>query len=272
MRSTSQPKQPFDRPDISFWVTLSGVVFLYVAFLVALLVSLASYTGPRDLVEAVSSREIRFAATLSLATSTITAVLSVLVAVPSGYVLSRVRVPGAALIESLLDIPIVLPPIVMGLCLLIFFQTVFGRMVEDAVRFTFTAAGVVLAQFVIGAALAIRTMRGTFAHLSPRPEQVALTLGCNRWQAFWHVALPRSRRGVLAAGTIAWAHSLGQFGPILVFAGAMRMKTEVLPTTIWLELSAGNLEGAVAVSLLLVITAIFVLTVVRVLGLEITPS
>ena len=115
----------------------------------------------------------------------------------------------------------------------------------------------------VAASFAIRTMRGTFDHLSARPEEVALTLGCTRFQALWHVALPAARRGMVAAFCIAWARSLGEFGPILVFAGATRMKTEVLPTTVWLELSVGNLEAAVSVSLLMVLMAILVLVIVR---------
>jgi molybdate transport system permease protein len=71
---------------------------------------------------------------------------------------------------------------------------------------------------------------------------------------------------MVAAFCIAWARSLGEFGPILVFAGATRMKTEVLPTTVWLELSVGNLEAAVSVSLLMVLMAILVLVIVRTTG------
>ena len=71
---------------------------------------------------------------------------------------------------------------------------------------------------------------------------------------------------MIAAFCIAWARSLGEFGPILVFAGATRMKTEVLPTTVWLELSVGNLEAAVSVSLLMVAMAIVVLVIVRTTG------
>ena len=119
---------------------------------------------------------------------------------------------------------------------------------------------------VVAAAFAIRTMRGTFQHLSARPEEVALTLGCTRFQALWHVALPAARRGMVAAFCIAWARSLGEFGPILVLAGATRMRTEVLPTTVWLELSVGNLEAAVAVSLFMVLLAVVVLVVVRATG------
>ena len=79
----------------------------------------------------------------------------------------------------------------------------------------------------------------------------------------WRVTLPAAGKGMVAAASVAWARSLGEFGPVLVFAGATRMKTEVLPTTVWLELSVGNLEAAVAVSLLMVVFAMFVLVAMR---------
>jgi molybdate transport system permease protein len=71
---------------------------------------------------------------------------------------------------------------------------------------------------------------------------------------------------VLTAATLAWARSLGEFGPILIFSGATRMKTEVLSTSVWLELSVGNIEAAVAVSLLMVIVAVVVLVIMRLAG------
>jgi molybdate transport system permease protein len=82
------------------------------------------------------------------------------------------------------------------------------------------------------------------------------------------VVLPSARKGLLTAATLAWARALGEFGPILVFSGATRMKTEVLPTTVYLELSIGNLEGAVAVSLLMVAAAVVVLVLIRTWGVE----
>ncbi len=249
-----------------FWITLGAVTGLYLAFLLAMLVATAAYSTPGDLVKTLQSREIQHSIWLSLVTCTITALLSLLLAVPTGYLLARANFPGKNWIEAALDIPIVLPPMVMGLCLLILFQTAFGRVVESVISFTYTVAGVVLAQFVIGAAFAIRTMRGTFDHLSSRPEDVAMTLGCTRARAVWLVTLPAARRGMFAAASVAWARSLGEFGPILVFAGATRMKTEVLPTTVWLELSVGNLEAAVAVSILMVVFAMIVLVAVRRMG------
>ena len=191
-----------------FWVSLGVVAGLYLLFLVAMLTATASYSSPEDLLKALGKREIQHSIVLSLITCTITALLSLLLAVPVGYLLARARFPGKHWLEAALDIPIVLPPMVMGLCLLILFQTPFGQFVEGFVPFTYTVFGVVLAQFTIGAAFAVRTMRHTFDHLSARPEDVAMTLGCTRAQAVWLVTLPAARRGMFAAASVAWARSL----------------------------------------------------------------
>jgi molybdate transport system permease protein len=249
-----------------FWSGLALATGAYLFFLLALLGSAATYTTPGHLWEALGSREIRYSIGLSLVSCTTSALLALFLAVPVGYLLSRGRFPGKSWLDAALDIPIVLPPMVVGLCLLTFFQTPLGKAIEGVVHFTYAVAGVVLAQFVIGAAFAVRTMRGVFDHLSSRPEDVAMTLGCSRGQAVWLVTLPAARRGMFAAFSIAWARSLGEFGPILVFAGITRMKTEVLPTSIFIELSAGNIEAAIAVSLLMVALALAVLVAVRIFG------
>ena len=114
--------------------------------------------------------------------------------------------------------------------------------------------------------MAIRSIRGTFDQIDPRPETVALTLGCSRGQAFARVALPQALRGIFAAGTLAWARAFGEFGPVLVFAGTTRMRTEVLPTSIYLELNSGNLPGAAAVSFVMLVVAGIVLVLARRLG------
>jgi molybdate transport system permease protein len=240
----------------------------YVLLIVAMLVSDLAATSPRHVLEALAKPEIRFAIKLSLITCSITAILSLLVGVPLGYLLSRTNFPGKGLVDTLLDIPIVLPPLVIGLSLLILFQTPPGRWLQEYVSVTYAVPSVILAQFAVAAAFAVRTMRVTFDQINPRTEQVALTLGCTRSQAFWRITLPEAWRGVLTAGTLAWARSLGEFGPILIFSGATRMRTEVLPTTVFLELSIGNLEAALAVSLLMIVVAVSVLVLTRTLGLR----
>ncbi|MCA1962932.1 MAG: ABC transporter permease [Prosthecobacter sp.] len=249
-----------------FWILLIAITAGYLAFWFLLIAATAGFSTPQAWMQTLLKPEIRYAAGLSLITCTAAAALALLFAVPIGYLMARRDFRGKTWVDAALDIPIVLPPMVVGICLLIFFQTSLGRQIERLIPLTYTVAGVVLAQFVVAAAFAIRTMRGTFDHLSARPEQVALTLGATDFQAFWHVALPTARRGMLAAFCISWARSLGEFGPILVFAGATRMRTEVLPTTVWLELSVGNLDSAVAVSLAMIVLAVLVLVLVRATG------
>jgi molybdate transport system permease protein len=318
-----------------FYVCLSLIGGLYVALIVAMLVADSFFTTPDHLWAALQSEDIHYAIKLSLISCFVTTILSIWVAVPLGYLLSRSQFLGRPIVETVLDIPIVLPPLVIGISLLILFQTSPGKWIEEltarrmgfmltyialpalaafaawplfgrlrhpaaflsipmvalavagglyfsgigakleeplqarfGTRITFQIPSVILAQFAVSCAFAVRTMRVTFDQISPRTENVALTLGCTRWQAFWMIAVPDSWRGIVSAATLAWARALGEFGPILIFAGATRRRTEVLSTTVFLEFSVGQLDAAIAVSLLMVAIAVVVLLVMRSFGLR----
>jgi len=254
--------------DFPFYLGLGVLAAFYVLLIAAMLAADVAYAlRERGAVfNVLLSEEIQAAVKLSLISCCITTVLALWVAVPIGYLLSRLDFWGKSVVDTILDIPIFLPPLVIGLSLLILFRQTPLRALDDAVGISLHRPAVVIAQFAVAAAFAVRTLRATFDEISPRCEQVALTLGCSRGQAFWNVVLPEAYRGVLTAGTLAWARSLGEFGPILVFAGSTRMKTEVLPVSVHLELNTGNIEGAVGVSLLMVVVALTVLALVRALG------
>lgn len=261
------------RSDWPFFLISGGIGGGYILLLVALLTADVASTSWSDITAALTKPEILFAVRMTLISCTLAAVLSLWVAVPLGYLLERFSFRGRGLIDAVLDIPVVLPPLVLGLSLLILFHLpIAGTTLEATVQktlgiqVTYAPLAVVLAQFVVSAAFAIHSMRLTFLRIDPRPEAIAMTLGCRRSQAFWKVAFPQAWRGAIAAFSIAWARALGEFGPILVFAGATRMKTEVLSTTVFLELSVGRLEAAVAVSLLMVTAAVVVLGIVRLAG------
>ena len=240
------------RRDWPFFLGLALLGGLYAGLILALLFADLAATSPQHLLAALRVPEIRAALWLSLISSSAAAILALWVAVPLGYLLARTEFPGKRPLELLLEVPVVLPPLVVGLSLLILCQSAPGRAVQEFVTITFAVPAVVLAQFTIAAAFATRTMRDTFEQLSPRTEQIARSLGCTRAMAFRRITLPEARRGVLAAFTLAWARSIGEFGPVLIFAGVTRYRTEVLPTTVFLELSVGNVETAVAVSMLLI--------------------
>lgn len=255
----------------TFIVCLILLASFYIALIILMLVANFGYLafsgkGLESLLSALQSEEVRYAISLSLISCSITAVLALWVSVPIGYLMSRFSFKGKAYIDAVLDIPIVLPPLVVGISLLILFNVPPFNLFSDWVVFEVPA--VILAQFMVASAFAVRTMRVTFDQIPQRFEQVALTLGASRSQAFWTVVMPQTRRGLLAAATLAWARALGEFGPILVFAGATSHRTEVLPTTVFLEMQAGNLPGMLAVSIIMVVLAAVVLVITRLLGLR----
>ncbi len=295
MSSASQPADVPTHPvddhrvgtDVPFFVGMAVIGGVYIVLLVGLLVADVSYmliSDSADTVELSPGWEplrpvlrpilpivgvlrqppIQYSIKLTLVSCLVTAVLSLIVAVPIGYLLSRYEFPGRNVLDAILDIPIVLPPLVVGLSLLILFQFLPFSLVAEWVVFEIPA--VILAQFMVAAAFAVRTMRATFDQIDTRLENIALTLGCTRAQAFGLVVLPQARQGMLTAGTLAWARAMGEFGPLLIFAGATRNKTEVLSTTVFFEFSIANLEAAVAVSLIMVFAAVIVLIIARVWG------
>ena len=254
-----------------FRVSLMGLGWVYLALIVGLIAAnvyyVASEVPRKERVFDLFSPDLVRACWLTVMTSTVSALISTLVAVPTAYVLTRFSGRSSRLLETVFDIPILLPPLVVGFCLLLLFnQLPFGGKSIDewlGTPVTFSVAAIILAQATIGTALAIRSMRASFDELDPRAEQVAQTLGCSPFQAFQKVALPSVKRGVVGAASIAWARSMGEFGPIVVFAGTFRGKTEVLSTSVYIEIGAGRLESAAMVALLQMTLAICVLVVVR---------
>ena len=261
------------RTDTVFFLIMGGLSACFLILIVLLIAADFLYTSTADIWAALCKPEIQASFTLTLLSCSAASIMSIWIATPLGYLLSRFQFPGRAMVDVLVDIPIVLPPLVLGLSLLILFHMPFGswqleRTLRDSlgISVTYQWPAVVLAQFSVACAFAVRTMRVTFDQIDPRAENVARTLGCTRAQAFVQVVLPQAWRGMIAALTIAWARSLGEFGPIMVFAGTTRMRTEVLLTSVFLELSVGQLDAAVAVSLLMVAMATVVLLLLRMLG------
>ncbi len=193
--------RPRRSADVLFFLVMGGLSSCFVLLIVLLLVANICFTSFAEFTEALGRREIRSALRLTLLSCTAAAILSLWVATPLGYLLARFRFPGRWLIDTLVDIPIVLPPLVLGLSLLILFHTPFGnRNLESIFRddfqmpVTYSWRAVVLAQFTVACAFAIRTMRITFEQINPRCEDVARTLGCSRSQAFLRIALPQAWR------------------------------------------------------------------------------
>lgn len=243
--------------------TISALVLLAV-FFIGIIVSMLAYTEWDTFISALLSEEILFAIRLSVSTATVAAIISILVAVPVAYAISRASFPGKDIVDSLLDLPIVISPVALGAALLVFFNTPLGSAIDDNVlKFVFAVPGIVLAQVTVISALAVRLLKSTFDSIDPRYEQVARTLGCSKPEAFFRVTLPLARDGLIASAILTWARAVGEFGATVTLAGATAFKTETLPTAIFLSLASADVGKAIAVIFVLVIIAIVALLAIR---------
>jgi molybdate transport system permease protein len=249
-----------------FWVATISALTLIVVFFVGLLIAMLSYTDFSTFMDTLFSAEILFAIRLSLVTATITTVISILIAVPAAYAISKSKFPGKDIIDSLLDLPIVISPVALGAALLIFFSTPLGAAINENVTFVFAIPGIILAQFTVVCALAIRLLKSTFDGIDIRYEQVGRTLGCSKIEVFFRVILPLARNGLIAASILTWARAIGEFGATVTLVGATAMKTETLPIAISLSLASADIKKAIAVIFILVTIALVALLVIRKLG------
>lgn len=244
-------------------------VAVFVVFILGLILADIFYIDREAIMTVLTAPFVRQSLWISVWTSCTTTAISLLFAIPMGYALSRFRFPGRFLADTIVDLPIVFPPLVAGLTLLIFFrQTPIGLFIEDTlgIEFVFQAKGIVLCQFFVAASFAIRSAKTAFDDVDIRGENVALTLGCTRWGSFRYVALPLAKNGIIAGGILTWARSFGLFGPLFVFVGGLRGRTEVLSSTIFLEQAVGNLEVALAIALLAIFIALISLLTIRAIG------
>jgi len=217
--------------------------------------------------------ELTFSIKLSLVTSAITAVIAIIVAIPAAYALSRYKFPGMTVIDTVLDLPIVVPPLIAGISLLLLFSALENwlsnsplRVLYPFVKVVYTKKAIVVAQFFVASAFSIRALKAIYDQVNPRFEAVARTLGCTKFQAFYKVTLPLAKNGIVAGLIMTWARAMGEFAPIMVFAGATPFKTEVMPIAAFLNLSAGNIEISLAIVVMMVVVATVTLVIFKKLG------
>lgn len=246
--------------------TVSLVLTAAVALVtVAVLLGLVLYSPLSVLLASLASAEIRFAVMLSLVTSTISTSICIGIAIPVAHALARYEFPGKRAAALALTLPLTLPPLVAGIALLLFFGTTpWGRALEDAgFEVIFTPLGIVVAQVFVNLPYMTRILRSAFAAINPRYDYVARTLGCTEGGSFLQVILPMARPGLLAGTAVTWSKAMGEFGAVLMLAGATAMRTETLPIALYLNISTGDLEMAVAAATILIAISLATLCVVE---------
>ncbi len=204
------------------------------------------------------SDEVRFAIGLSLWTSTISTVVCFLLALLTAFALTKTNMPCKRIANVLLELTLSLPYILLGLALLIIFSSDFGTFLKSmGIRVVFMPLGIVFAQLIVNLPFAIRLIRTAFAGVDPRIEFIAHSLGASHLRSFLTITLPLSQNQLISTFVLTWSRAMGEFGATLMLVGITRMKTETLPGAIYLNISTGNNEMAMATAtIMLVISAL----------------
>lgn len=253
---------------ISVTTVFTPLALIFAAFIALPLLALTwRAVDSGQLADNVTSDLVLDAMKLSAITSTIALFLAVLFGTPVAYLLARKSFPGKAVVDMLIDLPIVLPPTVAGVALLVAFgrRGVLGQHLDGAgIDIAFTGTAVVLAQLFVSAPFYIRTVKAGFESVSPEFEGVAATLGASPLRIFWRVVLPLSWPSVVAGAILCWARALSELGATLIFAGNFPERTQTMPLAIIGVFDAGqSINVAIALSVILVAAAAVLLTVLR---------
>ncbi len=237
-----------------------------VAFLVLPLAGLVLRAPWSQLWPQLSSPAVGQALRLSLVSATLATLVSLVLGVPLAWVLARGRARGRAVLRALVTVPLVLPPVVGGVALFTVLgrRGVVGQWLDSAFGLTipFTTTAVVIAETFVAMPFLVISVEGALRAADARFEDVAATLGADRWTTFRRVTLPMVLPGMAAGMLLAWARSLGEFGATVTFAGNYPGTTQTMPLLIYSVLQ-DDPPAAYALSLLLVAASVVVLVLLR---------
>ncbi len=243
-------------------VIASSVLLL---FLVIPLLVLLVRAIEADLLQQLTQPTVAQALRLSLLTSTASTLITITLGTPLAYSLARRRVPARTAIETLLDLPIVLPPAVAGLALLLTFgrRGFFGPLLDTlGINLPFTTAAVIMAGTFVAAPFFIRSAQTGFASVPHQLEESASDLGASHWRVFQRVTLPLAGTALLSGAILSWARALGEFGATILFAGSFIGRTQTMPLAIYQALET-DLGSAIAIAAILIIISFVFLVVLR---------
>ncbi|MBK8798405.1 MAG: molybdate ABC transporter permease subunit [Anaerolineales bacterium] len=234
-------------------------------FLVWPLVALVTRIPLSLLIENLSNLEVIQAIRLSLTTTALSTSTALLFGTPLAYLLARRDFRGRASIDTLIDLPMVLPPSVAGIALLIAFgrRGWLGAALNDlGLSLAFTTAAVVMAQIFVAAPFYIKAAIAGFAGVDRDLEKAAAIDGANAWQIFRHITAPLARSALFGGAVMTWARALGEFGATIIFAGNFPGRTQTMPLAIYIGLEL-ELSVALTLSAILLATSFLVLFVVK---------
>lgn len=241
-----------------------GVIYLSIVVLLPLLaVAIKAFDGGiSEFWAEITRPQARAALELTIGISAVVTVINAVMGTLIAWVLVRDEFPGKRLINTLIDLPFALPTIVAGIILL----ALYGPNSPLGVNIAYTRVGVALALLFVTLPFVVRSVQPVLISFDREMEDAARSLGAGPWTTFWRVILPNLRGGALAGCALAFGRALGEFGSIVLIAGNLPFKTEVASVFLYGQIENDNLNGAAAVSIVLLATALFFIIVIGVLA------
>jgi molybdate transport system permease protein len=241
------------------------VVSLYLVLPVA---ALFFRTTPELFIQTLVNPEVLSALWLSLFTSVISLGIVILVGTPFAYFHSRNQYPGRILVDTIIDLPLVLPPAVAGVALLMLYgrSGLLGRYLSlFDITIAFTTLAVIMAQIFVASPFYLRQAKSLFEQLDPTYENTAKTLGASPFRIFALITLPLTAGGLVSGAVMTFGRALGEFGATLMFAGNLPGVTQTMPLAVYVGME-GNFNVGITTSILLVIISFAIMIAVRLLA------
>jgi molybdate transport system permease protein len=217
--------------------------------------------------DAVGDPVIREALILSLLTTSLTLGIVIVLGTPVAWLLARYQFRGREALDTLIDLPMVLPPAVAGVALLMAFgrRGILGPTLSDTfgLEIPFTTLAVIMAQAFVATPFYVKAAKAGFEGIDRDLEHVSATLGVSRLQTFWSVTVPLSLPALLGGAVMAWARALGEFGATIMFAGNFMGRTQTMPLAIYGTMESGRLNAALVLSGILIVVSFTVLIVFK---------
>ncbi len=245
-----------------FYLSLIVLIPLAGTFLKTATLTWAQFWETVASPRALASYRLTFGA--SLVAAALNGVFGLIVA----WVLVRYKFPGRRLVDALVDLPFALPTAVAGIALTMIYSPKgwIGQFLEPlGIKIAFTPLGITLALVFIGLPFVVRTVQPVLEDLEPEVEQVAASLGANRWQTFWRVIVPTLLPSVLTGFALSFARAVGEYGSVVFIAGNMPMKTEITPLLIIIKLEQYDYAGATALAVAMLVVSFGMLLVINLL-------
>jgi molybdate transport system permease protein len=253
--------------DVALKTGLALLLTLTMAFIALPVVALFLKSPPETILRSLHDPVVMDALRLSLMTSTITTITIVIMGTPIAYVSARFRYFGKELADSLIDLPVIMPPAVAGIALLVAFgrMGIVGHYLNAfGISIAFTTLAVIIAQVFVSSPFYIRQARTSFEDVDLAFENAARTLGASRVYTFFHVILPIAMNGLISGAIMAFARSLGEFGATIMFAGNFQGRTQTMPLAIYTAMQ-GDLDVSLCLAIILVAISFVVIVLVKTL-------